>query len=151
MSTVRRLLELMPALEVHLATVIDPKSVKGRTEHGIGEAPAAGLGQVHISTPLPRLVESHGEAMERISSESQNWLKDLGHKELPGTEAQLHAVWSEHAAEAINKLADEIGADVIVMATHGRSGISHMVAGSVTEGVIRHAKRPVLVHGPNTP
>ncbi len=62
-----------------------------------------------------------------------------------------HVVWSQHPAEAINKFADELGADVIVMATHGRSGISHMLAGSVTEAVIHSSKCLVLVQGPAVP
>ena len=36
------------------------------------------------------------------------------------------------------------GADLIVMTTHGRSGLSHLVLGSVAEYVIRHASCPVL-------
>ncbi len=59
-----------------------------------------------------------------------------------------HVAWDGAAPEAINAYAEEIGADLIVMAAHGRSGISHLVAGSVTEAVIRTAKRPVLVQGP---
>lgn len=36
------------------------------------------------------------------------------------------------------------GADVIVMATHGRSGLAHLLIGSVAEKVVRHATTPVL-------
>jgi nucleotide-binding universal stress UspA family protein len=35
--------------------------------------------------------------------------------------------------------------DSIVMATHGRTGLAHLVIGSVTEKVVRHATVPVLV------
>ena len=35
-------------------------------------------------------------------------------------------------------------ADSIVMATHGRTGVEHLVIGSVTEKVVRHAEIPVL-------
>jgi nucleotide-binding universal stress UspA family protein len=35
--------------------------------------------------------------------------------------------------------------DLIVLATHGRSGLAHLLLGSVTERVIRHAPCPVLV------
>jgi nucleotide-binding universal stress UspA family protein len=34
--------------------------------------------------------------------------------------------------------------DLVVMATHGRGGLSHLLLGSVTEQVIQHARRPVL-------
>ncbi len=47
-------------------------------------------------------------------------------------------------APAILKEADEIGADVIVMGTHGRKGLAHLLLGSVAEKVIREARVPVL-------
>jgi nucleotide-binding universal stress UspA family protein len=43
----------------------------------------------------------------------------------------------------IAKAKDE-GADLIVISTHGRTGLSHMLTGSVTENVVRHASCPVL-------
>lgn len=48
------------------------------------------------------------------------------------------------AWEEICKLAEDIGADVVVMATHGRTGLSHLMSGSVTERVVRKSSRPVL-------
>ncbi len=42
----------------------------------------------------------------------------------------------------------EIGADLIVMATHGRTGISHFFLGSVAERVVRESPRPVLTIRP---
>ena len=40
--------------------------------------------------------------------------------------------------------ASEAGADLIVIATHGRTGLSRLLIGSVTERVVREAKCPVL-------
>lgn len=37
------------------------------------------------------------------------------------------------------------GADLVVMGTHGRTGLGHFLMGSVAEKVIRHTKTPVLV------
>ncbi len=48
----------------------------------------------------------------------------------------------------INKYAEDKGVDLIVIATHGRTGILHTFLGSVAEKVIRYAKRPVLVITP---
>ncbi|MDW7771755.1 MAG: universal stress protein [Desulfobulbaceae bacterium] len=45
----------------------------------------------------------------------------------------------------ITELADEIGATLIVMGTHGRKGISRLLMGSVTERTIGYAKCPVLI------
>ncbi len=46
------------------------------------------------------------------------------------------------AEEIINASKDH---DLIVMGTHGRSGLEHLLLGSVAEKVIRHADKPVLV------
>jgi len=46
--------------------------------------------------------------------------------------------------EEIINYAKEIDIDLIVMATHGHSGLSHFLLGSVAEKVVRHAPCPVL-------
>ena len=50
--------------------------------------------------------------------------------------------------EEIVKYSNEISADLIVIATHGRTGVLHTLLGSVAEKVIRYAKCPVLVTTP---
>src|SRR5277367_2833328 len=47
-------------------------------------------------------------------------------------------------AEEILQFAEENGVDLIVMGTHGRTGLAHLIAGSVTERVVRSSPRPVL-------
>jgi nucleotide-binding universal stress UspA family protein len=44
----------------------------------------------------------------------------------------------------ILRCAEEIGADMIVMGTHGRTGIRHALLGSVAEKVVRRSRCPVL-------
>lgn len=50
--------------------------------------------------------------------------------------------------EEIGRLAEEEGADLIIMTTHGRKGFTHLLLGSVTEKVIRMAPCQVLVVRP---
>ena len=50
--------------------------------------------------------------------------------------------------EGIVRQAGEGGADLIVMGSHGRRGLSRVILGSVTERVVRHAPCPVLVVHP---
>ncbi|MGE0602051.1 MAG: universal stress protein [Dehalococcoidia bacterium] len=150
-GAVRNLLALQPAVEIHLLSVLDAHSVKGSAEHVIQEPPTSSFGKVSVTTPFPRIVESHGQALERVEGEKKDELEDLARKEIPGATFEGHVVWSNHPADAIVQFADEIDADVIVMATHGRSGVSHFLAGSVTEHVIRAAKKLVLVQGPTVP
>ncbi len=46
--------------------------------------------------------------------------------------------------KSIVELAETDGSDLIVISTHGRTGFSHMLVGSVTERVVREAPCPVL-------
>lgn len=51
-------------------------------------------------------------------------------------------------AEAIGDVAREHGCDLIVMGSHGRRGLSRLLAGSVTQGVLAYAPAPVMVLRP---
>ena len=44
----------------------------------------------------------------------------------------------------IHHFSDEISADLIAMETHGRTGLQHMLWGSITENVANHSKMPIL-------
>ncbi|HEU5291035.1 MAG TPA: universal stress protein [Cyclobacteriaceae bacterium] len=48
--------------------------------------------------------------------------------------------------EGVIYFADSINADLIAMATHGRTGFAHVLAGSIAEEVVSHSKRPVLTY-----
>jgi universal stress protein A len=53
-------------------------------------------------------------------------------------------VASGDPADTIVRIGRELGADLIVMGTHGRTGLQHVLLGSVAEKVVRHALCPVL-------
>ena len=55
-----------------------------------------------------------------------------------------HHILSGWPADAIVEYADKIHADSIVMSTHGRTGISRVLMGSVAEAVVRRASCPVI-------
>jgi universal stress protein A len=46
--------------------------------------------------------------------------------------------------DLIVQVAESVGADLIVIGTHGRSGLQRLMLGSVAENVVRHAPCPVL-------
>lgn len=55
-----------------------------------------------------------------------------------------HAIFAEPTAGLV-ELAAELGADLIVVGTHGREGLTRFWSGSVAESTVRHAGCPVLV------
>ncbi len=63
-----------------------------------------------------------------------------------GVECTALALISESPYEAIVEAAELNGCDLIFMASHGRTGIGHLLLSSETEKVLRHTKIPVLVH-----
>ena len=63
-----------------------------------------------------------------------------------GVSCETVHVEHEHPYQAIIDIADLKGCDLIVMASHGRHGISAIVLGSETVKVLTHCKIPVLVH-----
>jgi len=46
--------------------------------------------------------------------------------------------------ECIIEVAKNIGADLLVVGTHGRTGVAHLLLGSVAESILRHSPCPVL-------
>ncbi|MGE5597260.1 MAG: universal stress protein [Hyphomicrobiales bacterium] len=147
---VRRLLQAAPGAELLFLRVLDPRAVHGLAQQDaeMGRLAIAGSSGPAILPPPPRIVESHGEAMARIHAEAEAALWDLALGEFPDAIPSVAVVWSRHPAARIVEAADEHDVDVIVMATHGRGGLAHVIAGSVTEEVIRRSGRPVLVVGP---
>jgi nucleotide-binding universal stress UspA family protein len=63
-----------------------------------------------------------------------------------GVACETVQVEHEHPYQAIIDTAASKGCDLIVMASHGRHGISAIVLGSETIKVLTHTKIPVLVH-----
>jgi nucleotide-binding universal stress UspA family protein len=54
-------------------------------------------------------------------------------------------VWEGEPGEAIVAAANSEGVDLIVVGSHGRSGVSRFFIGSVSDYVVRHARCPVMV------
>jgi nucleotide-binding universal stress UspA family protein len=58
---------------------------------------------------------------------------------------EVDAIGRSRLPEVIVKAADDWEANLIVIGTHGRRGMSHLLLGSVAEGIVHIASRPVLV------
>lgn len=65
--------------------------------------------------------------------------------ETAGVQCDAEAVFSDYPHEAIISMARKKKCDLIVMASHGRRGLSGVLLGSETQKVLTHSKLPVLV------
>ncbi len=98
----------------------------------------------------PGAIPSPEEFRERIVAEMQASIDEALEKiratKLSGIEGvTLLTGKGPSAADSIVRNAQKVGADLIVVATHGRTGLRHLLIGSVAERVVRHAHCPVLV------
>ncbi len=82
------------------------------------------------------------EYMEGMRTRLQDTVQRLF---APGIPVRVEVLPNDSVADGILSAADRVGADMIVMGTHGRSGLSRLVLGSVAEAVLRRAVVPVLV------
>jgi nucleotide-binding universal stress UspA family protein len=93
---------------------------------------------------------SHSAMTEKIKKNGQDTLRNAEMKAAAaGIEAETNLVVMEtlkpRIAEAIIEDAEAWPADLIVIGTHGRRGLSRLVVGSVAEGIVRGATQPVLL------
>jgi nucleotide-binding universal stress UspA family protein len=86
----------------------------------------------------------------KLTEEEEKWIRD----EVTALEKELkekglnvtHTVTTGfNAAEDIIEVGKKVGADLVVMSTHGRSGLGRWVLGSVAEKVLRHGEIPLLL------
>lgn len=106
-----------------------------------------------LSLPSPAetmspVVESLAQAVERAEAELRDYLLACAER-LPGITTSVHPVVADDPATAIIERARAERVDLIAMATHARSGLAHLVVGSVAERVIRSGVAPVLVVRPS--
>jgi nucleotide-binding universal stress UspA family protein len=109
---------------------------------------------VHVVAPLSAAATSAApaahylpEVMESIRHNAESSLRDKMEKMVPATLRSKSILLEGSPADEIGEYAKEVGADLIVIATHGQSGWRRFMFGSVTEKVMRLSKSPVLIIG----
>ncbi len=119
---------------------------------------SADLLLVHVINPIPIVSTPTGPMSFNVSS-YQKELEDSAKKSLQDIINQMVAkelkvipiVAYGIAADEIVSIAEEQNVDLIVIATHGRTGFRHLISGSVTEKVVRISHHPVLtIRAPKT-
>lgn len=92
---------------------------------------------------------SHEKIIESIDADAQSNLNDCVKKIKKIKDIEIiSAIRKGIDYEEIIKYSKEKKIDIIVIATHGRTGLIHTLLGSVAEKVIRYSKIPVLVTTP---
>lgn len=72
-------------------------------------------------------------------------LRELARREIGVQPGMSFLVGSGAPAHEIVRAAKELDVDLIVISTHGRTGLPHLIMGSTAEAVVRYAPCPVLV------
>jgi len=98
-------------------------------------------GVVSEIEPVPP--SDHREAQQRIASRRLQQVAEAC--EAAGVACSVHTAEAAHPYEAIIEHAREHACDLIVMASHGRRGVSALLLGSETQKVLTHTAVPVLV------
>ena len=89
-----------------------------------------------LGGPLSHVVQKYEQALRKFLDEH---FSDI----LPLVEVRTKVEIGAPDDNIVQVAAKE-GMDMIVLSTHGRTGLSHILVGSVTERVVRHAPCPVL-------
>ncbi|TDM09302.1 MAG: universal stress protein [Ideonella sp. MAG2] len=96
-----------------------------------------------ISEMQPVPPQEFFDAQERIAASRVKAVVQAA--EAAGLSCAAHTVEASHPWEAIVEQAKTHGCDLIVMASHGRRGVSALLLGSETQKVLTHCNIPVLV------
>ena len=107
---------------------------------------------VHVIEPIVPTVGYTGMTEPLPIADISVQLEDSAERELPkisecdefeGIEVEEVIVHGDAASEIV-RVAGERGVDLIVISTHGRTGLGRLLFGSTAESVVRHAPCPVL-------
>jgi universal stress protein A len=105
----------------------------------------ANLRVVHVFNPIPMGFAAMPIPPALPNEQIGDAKKLLHDRTAPlGTGVTSDVVLASATADAILEDAKRCNADMVVMGTHGRTGVSRLVLGSVAEQVIRHAPCPVV-------
>lgn len=93
---------------------------------------------VHVNLPGIKFMSS-----TNIQEEIDTFLRVAHHNDLPSN-LEVHMVSDYSVEKGVYNFAKTIQADLIAVATHGRSGLAHFFRGSIGEDIANHAQMPVI-------
>jgi nucleotide-binding universal stress UspA family protein len=128
--------------EIHLIHVkeLGAAAAPGTLGYGLAGmpelAPMSGV-PVPSLDPMPQPIAETEDQKSKLA----RWQKEIAQD---GIKVTLHEPTGAVADEILDQ-ADAVQADFIVMGTHGHGAMYHLLVGSATKGVLKHATRPVLL------
>lgn len=138
------------AFIVNFKRILFPTDFSRASQHALGCATslarATGATLIIMHVEEPPMAYGGGDLYYGVDPTDRETLRrSLAEvKPLDATVPSEHKLLIGDPATAIVETADAEGADLIVIGTHGRSGFTRLLMGSVAEAVVRHAKCPVL-------
>ncbi|MEX2247966.1 MAG: universal stress protein [Dehalococcoidia bacterium] len=96
------------------------------------------------------LAGDRGEAVEPAQAERSVYLQDMVSRMPRGPKYSVEVTVGDDVAAAIIRYSMRHKPDIIVMGTHGETGMVHRLFGDVAEQVVRSGVAPVLLVHPNT-
>ena len=115
----------------------------------LGRANGSVIRLLHVA-PIPQAVMEGGRVLayadqesERVQHETLTYLRGVGRR-LTGFAVECAVRFGDPAEEILQEARDS-GADLIAMATHGRTGVARLLLGSVAEAVLRQSEIPVVL------
>ena len=119
---------------------------------GLAKAFGSALTAIYVIDPYPftgvgtDFAYGQAQYLEAATAEANEAIKSARETlEAAGLAVQTRVVESHTAWRGILETATAIGADLVVMGSHGRRGLEKLVLGSVAQRVLAHATLPVLV------
>jgi nucleotide-binding universal stress UspA family protein len=109
---------------------------------------------LHVQDETPPVFRLQGtdldsnQVRQGAEEDAKRELQDVAARRINPDMKFIPVVRGGSPAEEITRFAEEEGIDLIVIATHGRTGLKHIVVGSVAEKVVRTSSVPVLAVKP---
>ena len=150
------------SVSLQLRTILLPTDFSGCANFAlpyaaaIARAAKAKVICIYVVEPIVPAVGYTGLAEPMPIADISEQLEDSAERELPevmhcddlhGLDVEEVIAHGDAAAEIV-RVADERSVDLIVISSHGRTGLGRMIFGSTAEAVVRHATCPVLVVKP---
>ena len=141
--------------EIHLLRIVDPKAARitwmeaPPPKMEIAGVQPGGRSYTRMDPGHRTVVETLNQSTERLRNEALDYLHRIS-TEYFESKARTDVITEDDVVEAIAKYVAAEKIDVIAMATHGRTGLSSVLMGSVASGLLKARVAPLLIVRPST-